>query len=285
MCAPVSGLEWIAGRIIPEGGFVIVQVEAHFDESGTHVGSPVLCVAGYIMEKGQASELIREWNDVLQWSALPRPLRYFRMSECAPGNGEFEGIDKKLRIQVASRMIGIIKRRTVTGLAVTMNEDEYNGIMPLDKVLAGRPYTFCAQVILAGVSSWIDGQDKHQRVDATAYFFESGHDSQPEADWLMHTLFKSDRAREAYRYAGHGFVPKIGNPGVQAADLLSWQWYTDRKHRIEGRPRRKDCASLLAHPHVTRHLDAAKITEIAERMVDISRPFTTETLHFGDVEE
>ncbi len=275
MAGACSGLEWFAERMIPRGGFVVIQAEAHFDESGTHEGSPIFCLAGYIIEKSQVSEMVREWNDVLNWSELPRPLKYFRMSECAPGNGEFAGIDKSLRTQVETRMIGIIKRRTVTGLAVSMNEADYNRIMPLDKTVAGRAYTFCSNVVLAGVRSWVEAQDRHQHVEGMAYFFESGHASQTEADWVMHTLFKSPRAREAHRYVGHAFVPKVGNPGVQAADLLSWQWYTDRKHELEGRPRRKDCASLLEHPHETRHLDAEKIAGLAEALIEIANPLRT----------
>ena len=59
-------------------------VETYFDESGTHEGSPVMCVAGYILTKRNAIELAREWNEVLNWAELPHPLPYFHMSECAP---------------------------------------------------------------------------------------------------------------------------------------------------------------------------------------------------------
>src|SRR5438105_4019181 len=45
----------IIGRLLeillPQNGYVMQLAEAYFDESGSHDGSPVLCVAGYIFEK------------------------------------------------------------------------------------------------------------------------------------------------------------------------------------------------------------------------------------------
>lgn len=35
---------------------------------------------------------------------------------------------------------------------------------------------------------------------------------------------------------------------VQAADILAWQWFTDVKHSILGKPRRKDFESLIESP-------------------------------------
>lgn len=40
-------------------------VEAYFDESGSHKGSPVLCVAGYLIESESAKLLSKEWAEVL----------------------------------------------------------------------------------------------------------------------------------------------------------------------------------------------------------------------------
>ena len=38
--------------------------EAHFDESGSHDGPPVLCVAGYLYDKEAALDLDSEWKAV-----------------------------------------------------------------------------------------------------------------------------------------------------------------------------------------------------------------------------
>ncbi len=240
---------------------MIEAIENAFDESGSHAGSRVLCVAGYIIDKEQVGPMEAEWHAVLNWKSLEHPLDYFRMSECAHGNGQFKGISRPHRINVETQMIGIIKRRTVQGLAVSVIPEEFEANLPKHP-LTGSAYTFSANVLLAGVSRWIDTKPQVKRA---AYFFEAGHESQPEANAIMTLLFKNKAARERHRYAGHAFVDKEQSPACQAADLLAWQWYTDRIHEMDDQHRRKDCANLLEHPHGAVHLGPDKLAALAER--------------------
>jgi hypothetical protein len=236
----------------------MIQIGAYFDESGSHSGSLVLCIAGYLIEAHRAARLTRSWRAALAAKRLP----YFRMSECAHGNGPFANLTRLERIQLSARMIEIIKRDTIQGLAVTVNEAEFRAYM-LQHSLIGSSYSFAAHVILAGVSSWIEA---NQLTGSVRYFFEAGHASQGEASAIMTILFHNHGARIRHRYAGHDFVEKETTPAVQAADLLAWQWYTDRRHQAEGKPRRKDCASLLSHHHNVRHLGPDMLAALAKAM-------------------
>ena len=191
----VTSAAWLADVMLRLGGWItVLDFQCAFDESGTHAGSPVLCVAGYIMEKDQARELDREWNEVLNWDQLPHPLPYFHMSECAPdpGNGPFADLTKAQRIQVVSRLIGVIKRRTVMGLAATVSISEF------DTLLAGHPfypdpYVLASHMILQGVAKWIETNPEIVR--QVAYFFETGHASRQDADAIMRRLFGEPRLR------------------------------------------------------------------------------------------
>ncbi len=159
-------------------------------------------------------------------------------------------------------MIEIIKRDTIQGIAVTVNEAEFREHM-LQHRLIGSSYSFAAHVILAGVSSWIEA---NPLTGSVTYSFEAGHASQREADAIMTLLFHNQRARNRHRYAGHAFVDKETTPAVQAADLLAWQWYTDRRHQAEERPRRKDCDSLLSHHHNAVHMRPDMLAALAKAM-------------------
>jgi hypothetical protein len=239
-----------------------MELECAFDESGTHDGSPIVCVAGYVMEKEQARELDREWSEVLNWSALPRALPYFHMADCAPdpGNGVFAGLDKTLRIQLVARMIGVIKRRTVKGFAVTVNAEEFAAIVK-DHPLYRDPYVLAADAAMHGIMRWFKTLDAIERV---AYVFETGHPSRTELDALIRLWSVVPKFRDDCHYAGHAFVPKAGNPVVQAADLLAWQWHKDRKNLLEGRPHRKDLLSLFGHPHAASHITSDILTRLAQ---------------------
>src|SRR5258706_11955079 len=102
----------------------MVQAEAYFDASATHRGSPALCVAGYVMDKDGAKALTADWVGALNWSDLPKPLPYFRMSDCAHGNGVCRDLTERQCLKLEMAMLRFIKTHTVMGFAVTINEEE-----------------------------------------------------------------------------------------------------------------------------------------------------------------
>ena len=248
-------LDDMLDAMLPRGGFVSIQVQAYFDESGTHEGSHVLCVAGYIFEKRQARKLSRDWLSALE----EKRLDHFHMVDCAHGAGPFANLTKNERSNLAKRMIEIIKARTILGIAVTINSKEFAEIiMPHRSV--GSAYTFASHLALAGVFEWLERTDQQGKV---GYFFESGHKSQNEANRIMNEIFEDEERKKSYRYGAHGFVEKKENPAVQAADLLAWQWYTDKRHILEGKPRRKDLENLLQHRHVPMHIGRSRLLQMA----------------------
>lgn len=195
----------------------------------------------------------------------------FHMVECAHGNGPFANLSKPERIDVNTRMIEIIKRRAVQGLAVTVDNLDFLSVMaefPAAERAYKTAYSFCSHTILAGVGSWLY---RNPKVAEMAYFFEDGHDSKQQSKTVMDNLFAVPEKCEQYRYAGYAFVPKRKSYGVQAADLLAWQWYTDKRHQIEGRPRRKDCENLLQMHCNAVHLDRTGLVAIIKQSPIMSR--------------
>lgn len=227
--------------MLPAGGWVLALVEAYFDESIGSKGPPTLCVAGYLMQARQAKRLEREWRQTLREDDLP----FFRMSACAGGGHPFDEICLKRRDIIARRMYSHIKRRTILGFAVAVNLKDYADFAPQHPQL-GSAYTFCVHVLIGGVQHWAMKSDYQGKI---AYYFEAGHASQSEAGRIMEEVFHNPTLKNAARYAGHGFVEKACTPAVQAADILAWHYYTDIRHKAEGRARRKDFAALLEHPH------------------------------------
>jgi hypothetical protein len=106
-----------------------------------------------------------------------------------------------------------------------------------------------------------------------AYFFEAGHASAPEAHKIIHVMFSRSDIKQQFRYVGHAFVEKEKSPAIQAADLLAWQWYTDRRHELEGRPRRKDCDSLLKAHHTVVHIEGKELDRMADETIMIADLF------------
>ena len=91
--------------LTPGHNQVVVMVEAYFDESGSHDGSPALCVAGYIYWPDECLKLDLGWKVVLEKYDLP----YFHMVDCAHGAPPFDKLSKGARIECEKEIIPAFK--------------------------------------------------------------------------------------------------------------------------------------------------------------------------------
>ena len=256
-------LSWCLDDLLPDGGYMVLEVSCYFDESGTHHGSQVLCVGGYCFEKQKAKELNRKIKAALQaWG-----ISYFRMTDCAHKTGQFKDKTKEECIRIETRLIELIHAHAAQGIAVTINEQEFDDNMPNDRRI-GDAYACCAHLMLCGIRAWIQQQP---HIDRVHFVFEAGHKSQSMANQIMNTLFQNPVSRKAHRYVGHLFMDKKEIPLLQTADLLAWQCHTDRKHTLDGRPQRKDFIALRdgAH-HVIKHLDGEMMQALNTTFEELS---------------
>lgn len=65
------------------------MIQGYFDGSGTHVGSKVLVIAGFIGEGAAFVDLDQQWEKVLDDPRWPTRLPEFHTVECVHGDGEF----------------------------------------------------------------------------------------------------------------------------------------------------------------------------------------------------
>ncbi len=269
-----GAFEGIVQALLGSGGHLVALVEAYFDESGSHAGSPVLAVAGYVFEKSQAMKLAEEWSAILNRYEIP----YFRMVDCAHGNGPFASLSRGDRILIAANMIGLIHRRAFIGFANSVDVQAYYDLVPPNMRVAGSAYSFCVRNILDQIGGTF------RRINFTgksAYFFEAGHESRAEADRVIDALFINPLIGLVYNhgYVGHSFILKREAPPVQAADMLAWQWASDvKKHQTDGRPRRKDCASLMQAGFIGHHFSRDRLP----KYVALLKKFGVGEDHNGD---
>lgn len=233
-------------------------LEAYIDESGTHSGSPVVCLAGYLFTPDEREQFESEWSQVLAAFGLP----YFRMSDCAHGNGPFSGLTKEQRVVVETQCIEIIKARSVFGFAATVNEVDFNEIYrPLSQD-SWTAYHFCLTNCLVTVAHFL----RTQALDAKVVFaFEAGHRDQSKASTILANIFDSDELQRQFFYASHAFAGKTERLPLQAADLLAWQWFTHKKKKLQGAARdRADLVALMRPQDNAMDFDREKLVEAAQ---------------------
>ena len=115
----------------------------------------------------------------------------------------------------------------------------------------------------------------------SAYFFEAGHESRSKAEKVIRAVLTNPFAKMNdvhFGYVAHSFVAKREAAAVQAADLLAWQWATDVRHQMEGRPRRKDFESLSQAPLRGVHFDKNRLLYY----VELLKEFCTSKNHEAD---
>lgn len=262
--------ERLVDILAPNRNDVVAVLEAYFDES---FDRSLLCVAGYVFAKTKAKALNREWGHMLRENGLP----YFRMSACAHGNEPFDGLSKPQRDFVARTVIKLIGKYASVGVAITVDQEEYEKVVPLQSSLGG-PYEFCVWSCLMGVRAWMDQTNK--TTGKVGYFFEAGHAHQKSAHKLMDQLFNEPELRERYRYAAHGFVDKVVSRPSQAADMFAYQWFKDRKRAAKGLGHRRDCEALIHSTwHIAKHIDARQHADLIYRTFEgTAQPASSEIL-------
>jgi hypothetical protein len=225
-------LAWIAHSILHGKGWgCALKIEVHFDESGTDAKE--LTVAGYLFEATRIDEFCHLWNKQLAEHDLP----YFHMVDCAHQAPPFDKMTKDETVRLAMRMMGLIKRFSINGFVCNIQNDKT------------KKATFYAQAVSQATGMVTEWAEKTSFEGSIAYFFENG-DGQGLADDYLKSIPNDPGLKSARRYAGHSFVPKTGNPGVQAADLLAWQYHNFTKKRANSTLARLDLRSLLRHPHL-----------------------------------
>ena len=215
--------------------------EAYFDESGSHEGSEVLRVAGYIYQKEDRLNLDWQWKEVLDQYRIP----FFRMVDCAHGNKPFDQLTKPERIASETRMIELIKKYMRFGISATIRESDFDAWNAGGPTIYESAYSWCCYMCIIGVAQWANANSINEKV---SYFFEAGHRHQAQSETLMHHVFEIPD----FRYLFHSFVNKRLVRLIQSADILAWQAATFRKRQLKGinKPR-ADFLSLARSNTVT----------------------------------
>ncbi|MFO1018220.1 MAG: hypothetical protein U1E03_11520 [Hyphomonadaceae bacterium] len=251
----------VLDAVAPGRDDLVTVIQAYFDESYGPDG--LLCVAGYVFTKAGVRGITGEWGNMLRRYKLP----YFRMSDCAHGKGVFANIGRETRDKIAREAIRMATHYSGFGVAATISEHEFNEKVPEGPYIGNaRAYEFAVWNCLMGVRQFM--RDAEYKGKA-AYFFEAGHRSQSAANRLMNSLFESPNMRAEYRYLSHTFVAKEAGAPIQAADLLAWQFYQDRRRELAGDKRRKDMEALMSkQAYVFRHINIERHAQMVQKLMD-----------------
>jgi hypothetical protein len=218
-------------------------MEAYFDESGTHDGSPISCVSGYLFNPRNARKLCKEWK-----AALPRGIECFHMTDCATGGGKFRHLSKDERAALVRNLIAILNRRYTFGLTISFSDEEFRREAPSGWFERwGHPYTICIRKALYYFEQWCD---QHSYYGPIAYVFEKGAKHWTEAANLLQLIEAQPDEKKRFRLGSFAFVDKSEAIPIQAADLFAWEYRKMEIDTVQLKRRRvrKSMAALSWQP-------------------------------------
>jgi hypothetical protein len=191
-------------------------LKVYADESGTHSGTLVFTVAGFISEGAQWEELKQEWATLMHEHSVPGGV--FHTAECL----------SEERVRLAPEIVPLIQRRVITGHVVSLLwpafVETFGDILPTHNMRLRVAFHMCSQRCLSALAEKVGrapGQyiaavfDWNEQVDFSTVIFRK---------W-MSTLGVD------YPYPSITFASKEMENPLQAADVLAWSSYqraTDR---------------------------------------------------------
>jgi hypothetical protein len=194
---------------------------AYLDDSGTHVGSGWVVVAGGVASVQQWSKLSRAWaRAVADWKLSKG---YFRMTEFVNGVGDYSVWSTDLKAARLNQLVRIIDENVRLLVGNAVNEADFNEAFrrfPTAKI--GTAYRFCAFLCLPAVNTW---RERSPHREPVAFTFESGNKLMNEYGKILAQLGSSAELREKFGVASFGEGNKRDAPALQAADLIAYAAY------------------------------------------------------------
>jgi hypothetical protein len=114
---------------------------AYMDGSGSHEGSPVISVSGFVAEESPWIDLDKRWTAILDKGCWPSRLKRFHMFECARGDGEFLAGHWTFaeRLALYGELTTLIGESEVRPISASVLIDCFSQIPPADVELLQRP--------------------------------------------------------------------------------------------------------------------------------------------------
>ncbi len=241
---PLDHIAELLDILFESGKGVAFVLSAYFDESARLDAGSIMCVAGYVFKPAEYERFCQQWREMLQ-EVKPGGVTALHMVDLCHGRKEFAGVPQQKRDDMLRSAVEIINAHIYTGIAVSFRQDEFESMAPANWPRAfGSIYSVACQLTLQVFAQWAGQHDCDEPV---AYFFETGHRHQAEANALLDGVGGHPVLGPRFHYHSHSFVRKQDAFGLQAADILAWEWtkYYAETHDQRIRKTRESLKALI----------------------------------------
>jgi Protein of unknown function (DUF3800) len=203
----------------PEDRFLVL-LEAYFDESGTHDGSKVLTVAGYIGDPAAWVHFEGEWRAALEEYGL----EFFHMNKFAAGAPPvYARWTREQRLDNLKRLIDLTNRHAYASVGVCVPLESFQSLVPPDaQEFLGGPYGFAAIACFFETARLVRA---HRSDGWISYVLESGGPDPGVVANHFKRFMQRPELRQYLRLQSLRFDDKRVFTPLQAADILAYELY------------------------------------------------------------
>jgi len=198
---------------------LFVILTAYIDEAGTHKGSPLTAMGGYVARLGQWQHFDREWRRMLQRHSLT----HVHVIDVLNGRNEFRGWTQDRALKLWREVEKITSKYTLFGSATFVSDKDYRDLYAADwpkKIPLDTRYGLCFRLITILVFKKVYENEKRHDLSLNMVL-ESGASNAGDAVRIFN-LFKTHAPPHLAGMVGKiTFGGKKEFPGLQAADGIA----------------------------------------------------------------
>jgi hypothetical protein len=257
----------------------VFDLKAFFDEAGTHAQSDIVVLAGLL---GPADDWIKldyalsivlkdegaDFYHATDAEATPRP------------RGIYRGWGKKKARGLTDQVTAIVAgANRIVGLGVYVDAKDWLAAAGLIRPFfrqddaesfAKNPFRLpyqilvktCIGVVMENLNPSLPPDEQ------VAFVFEDNNWKHPALDG--YDVFKKNHPQSS-RFGAIAFNPKIGFPGLQAADLLAWSYRRTKAAQMRNSRRRvpRSFEALVREDFVFKHLTREALEDELKKAMDL----------------
>lgn len=249
---------------------LVVLYTGYFDESGTHDGSEVVAVAGFVANTSNWEQFSEDWQAILNDCSL----EYFHMSEFENMQGPYTSWTDTEGKDCLNRLLDTIHEHVIQSVAFIIPK------MSFDLLMSAKAKRICGDAYgLAALECWRKLADtaRDPRLDGVLNcIMESGARGRHALEEI-HAAGSEDAAwQNENPILSLAFQDKRVFLPLQAADILAYELYKQglRQFGQETRRGRYPLRQLARSPRQWHYLDDDELRQVSQ--------YLTEHPAFGD---
>lgn len=208
---------------------------AFLDESGTHTGSRVTAMAGYVITADALRLLEEEWCSALAEYELDE----LHMKEFVPPHGKYANWNNERKREMLERLITLIHKHSSVGIGAALEMTE---LMTKSHALAHSkspelvhsPYQWCFRYCVVQAAAWADASGLPGKID---YVLDDGCSVMGHIHQQFRLSVEDENTCEKFRLGNLSFADSKQSPALQCADLLAYEMYKEADRLISDAPR------------------------------------------------